>query len=257
MKMVSNIFIGIGLPFRALRFFFKQPGYWRYAWVSMILNTILYILLFYLLFYFVLPWVNSWFPAHTTNAFMSYLYAFIDFIVKFLVIVTFFLLFVLAFNTIFFAVAAPFLDGLSLKIEKNVYGYVPAKAGIKGVVTGSYISIKNGVWLTAASLFWTLALFPLNFIIPVVGFVPGMLVGSYFLGLSFIIYSAEHRRITKREMKDALNGNRSCILGFGLSMYWILFVPFTAILFIPAAVAGGTMLYNEHCDKRFLCQNKQ
>jgi CysZ protein len=247
--MISNLVIGIAMPFRALRFLFRQPGYWRYASVSMILNAILYIILFYLLFYFVLPWVNSWFPAHTGSEFMSYLYAFCAFIIKLLVIVTFFLLFILAFNTLFFAVAAPFLDGLSLKIEKNVYNYVPAKAGIKGVVTGSYISIKNGIWLTAMSLFWTIVLFPLNFIIPVVGFVPGMLAGAYFLGLSFIIYSAEHRRITKRELKIALSGSRSCILGFGLSMYWILFVPFTAILFIPAAVAGGTMLYNEHCDK--------
>ena len=247
--MITKLFIGIALPFRALRFMFKQPGYWKYALVSMILNTVLYILLFYLLFYFVLPWVNSWFPAHTANTFMSYLYAFCDFILKSLAVVTFFLLFVLAFNTIFFAIAAPFLDGLSLKIEKNVYGYIPAKAGIKGVVTGSYISIKNGIWLTVATLFWTLLLFPLNFIIPVIGFVPGMLVGSYFLGLSFIIYSAEHRRITKVELKNALRGNRTFILGLGLSMYWILFVPFTAIFFIPAAVAGGTMLYNEHCDK--------
>ena len=249
LKMISNLFIGTIMPFRALRFLFKEKGYWKHALVSMILNTVLYILLFYLLFYFVFPMINSWFPAHTANTFMSYLYVFCDFIVKFLAVITFFLLFVLAFNTIFFAVAAPFLDGLSLKIEKNVYDYVPAKLGLKGVVSGSYISIKNGIWLTLASLFWTLILFPLNFIIPVVGFIPGMLVGSYFLGLSFIIYSVEHRRMTKREMKDALRGSRSCILGFGLSMYWILFVPFTAILFIPAAVAAGTMLYNEHCEK--------
>jgi CysZ protein len=248
-KIISSLFIGIALPFRALKFLFKEKGYWKHALVSMILNTVIYVLLFYLLFSFVLPLINSWFPAHTANVFMSYLYAFCDFIVKFLAIITFFLLFVLVFNTIFFAVAAPFLDGLSLKIEKNVYAYIPPKAGIKGIVTGSYISIKNGIWLTVASLFWTLILFPLNFIIPVIGFIPGMLVGSYFLGLSFIIYSAEHRRITKRELKDALKGSRSCILGFGLSMYWILFVPFTAILFIPAAVAAGTMLYNEHCGK--------
>ena len=252
MKMISSLLAGLALPFRALRFMCKQPKYWKYASVSMALNTLLYILLFYLLFSFVLPWVHSWFPAHTSNEFMSYLYAFCDFIVKVLVVVTFFLLFVLAFNSIFFAVASPFLDGLSLKIEKNIYDYIPAKVGIKGAVKGAYISIWNGVWMTVVSLLWTIVLFPLNFLIPLVGFVPGMLVGSYFLGLSFIIYSAEHRRITKRELKESLKGGRSCILGFGLSMYWILFVPFTAILFIPVAVAAGTMLYNERCGKRMI-----
>jgi CysZ protein len=250
MDFFSSLFIGIALPFRALNFLFKHPKYWKYTFVSMILNAALYVLLFYLLFSFVIPWVSSWFPAHTTNEFMSYLYAFCDFIVNFLVIITFFLLFVLVFNAMFFAVAAPFLDGLSLKIEKNLYDYIPEKAGIKGAITGSYISIKNGIWLTIATLFWTLILFPLNFIIPVVGFVPGMLIGSYFLGLSFIIYSVEHRKITKREMKNALRGNRAHVLGFGLCMYWVLFIPFTAILFIPAAVVGGTMLYNEHCGNK-------
>ncbi len=247
MKFISNLVLGIALPFRALRFLFQKPKYWRYATVSIILNIILYVLMFYLLFAFVLPWVNSWFPGHSANEFMAYIYAFVDFIVKFLIVITFFLIFVLVFNTIFFAVAAPFLDNLSLKIEENIYEFKPKKAGLKGLVKGSVISIKNGIWLTVASMIWTIILFPLNFMIPVVGFIPGMLVGAYFLGLSFIIYSAEHRMITKKELKEKIRGSRSYILGFGLSMYWILFVPFTAIFFIPAAVVGGTMLYNENC----------
>ena len=245
MKIFSNLFAGTALPFKALKFLFKQPGYWKHALIPMLLNAALYVLLFYLLFHFVLPWVNSWFPTHSHSTFMSYLYGFCNFVVKFLITVTYFLVFVLTFNTMFFAITAPFLDGLSLKIEKDVYDYVPPKAGIKGAVTGSYISIKNGIWLTVATLFWTLLLFPLNFVIPVVGFLPGMLAASYFLGLSFIIYSAEHRRITKRELKEAIKGNRFCILGFGLSMYCILLVPFAAIIFIPTAVVAGTMLYNE------------
>lgn len=249
MKMFSSFFVGLRLPFKGLRILFKHPKYWKYASFSMVLNTLLYVLMFYLLFHFVLPWVNSWLPASSTYHVLVYLYAFIRFVIKFMVVVTFFLLFILFFNTIFFTVASPFLDGLSLKVEKEIYNYIPAKAGLKTAIKGCYVSIENGVWLTVASLFWTIVLFPLNLIIPVVGFVPGMLAGGYLLGLSFIIYSVEHRRITKKEFKKALKGNRTLILGLGLAMYWVLFIPFTAIFFIPSAVIAGTILYNEHCNK--------
>jgi len=250
MNIISDFFYGIGLPFRALKFMFKQSKYWRYASVSIIINIILYIVMFYLLFHFVIPLVDSWFPAHSSNEFLVYLYKFIEFVIKFIIVATFIIMFVLVFNTLFFSIASPFLDILSLKIEDDFYNYIPAKAGIKAVVRGCYISVKNGIWLNFMTIFWAIVLFPLNFIIPIVGFLPGMLVASYFLGLSFIIYSAEHRRITKKEFKHEIKGSRMSILGLGLVMYWILFVPFTAILFIPASVVAGTMLYNEKCENR-------
>ncbi len=236
------------LPFEGVKILFSKTKYLKYAWISALLNLLLYAFILYILFYFFFPWVNSWFPAHTTSGFLSFLYHFFEYIIKIIISLTLLVISVLLFNTIFFAISAPYLDGLSQAIEKDFFGFAPGSSGISSFAKSCYISIKNGIRLNLLTIFWAVLLFPLNFIIPIVGFLPGMLVGSYFIGLSFIIFSAEHRMLDKKEFKKKLSGNRIGVLGFGLIMYLILFIPFSAVIFIPGAVIGGALLYNEEIE---------
>lgn len=236
------------LPFEGVKILFSKTKYLKYAWVSALLNAVLYASVLYLLFWFVFPWVNSWFPAHTSSGWLSFLYHSVEYVIKTIISLTLLVILVLLFNTIFFALSAPYLDGLSLSIEKDFFGFTPASSGITNFAKSCYISIKNGIRLNVYAIFWALIFFPLNFIIPVVGFLPGMLASAYFLGLSFITFSAEHRLLNKKEFKKKLSGNRLKVLFFGLMMYLILFVPFSAIIFIPGAVIGGALLYNDEIE---------
>ncbi len=248
MKSSIAFFYGMKTPFEGVKILFSKAKYLKYAWVSALLNAVLYAFILYLLFYHVFPWVNSWFPAHTASGWLSFLYHSIEYIIKTIISLTFLVISVILFNTVFFALSAPYLDGLSLAVEKDYFGFTPGLSGVSGFAKACYVSIKNGIRLNILTIFWAVILFPLNFIIPVVGFLPGMLVGSYFLGLSFIIFSAEHRLLGKKELKDRLSGNRLGVLGLGLMMYLILFIPFSAIFFIPGAVIGGALLYNEKIE---------
>ena len=236
------------LLFSGVKILFSRASYFKYVWFSALLNMALYLVLIYLLGHFIYPWIDSLFPSHPGSGFLLYLYKIIEFVIKIIISLSFLVISILIFNTIFFAVSAPYLDGLSLAIEKDYFNFMPKEGGVGSFAKSCLISVKNGIRLNVLTLFWAIVLFPLNFIIPVVGFLPGMLVSSYFLGLSFVIFCAEHRMLDKKEFSKKISGHRLKILSFGMTIYLILFVPFSAIIFIPAAIISGTILYNSEID---------
>lgn len=247
--MFSNFFTGVNKVFEGLKVLKQNHQYWRYAKVSIILNIVFYAILFFLLFHYLIPYLDSLFPGSANN-YLSALISIIKWIINILIVVTILFLSALFFNTIFFAITSPYLDGLSLLAEKEIYNFIPHGKGVKHAIRGYYISIWNGIWLNFLTIFWVIILFPFNFIFPILGFLPGTLAGAYFLGMSFLIYSAEHRMLSRKDFQKIIKGKRMSILGFGLIVYIILLIPFTAAILIPAAVLGGTMLYNEHFDKQ-------
>ena len=248
MTAIKHFFIGMHKLFEGIKVLKQEHKYWKYAKVSMMLNIIFYIIIFFLLFRYLLPMLDSFFPA-TANSYLSAIFSIFKWFLNFIIIVTTLFLSALLFNTVFFAITSPYLDGLSSLVEKDIYGFIPTQGkGIKHTVHSYYMSVWNGIWLNFLTIFWVIILFPLNFIIPVFGFLPGTLTGSYFLGMSFLIYSAEHRRLTRQEFKEKINGKRMYILGFGFIAYIILLIPFAAAILIPGGVLGATMLYNEYFD---------
>jgi CysZ protein len=250
MKLAQDFVSGMGKPFEGVKILFGNSKYFKYVWVSALLNMILYLLVLYLIFYFIFPWINSLFSAYVSSGFLSFIYSTIECLMKILIFLTLLVLFVLLFNIIFFAISAPYLDGLSTAIEKDFFGFTSPSSGIKSFPKACYISIRNGMRLNFLALLWTILLFPLNFMIPIFGFLPGMLVSSYFLGLSFLIFCAEHRFLNKKEFSSKLNGHRATVFGFGLTMYGILFIPFSAAIFIPGGVIGATLLYNDKIEQK-------
>ncbi len=252
MKLAQDFVSGMVKPFEGVKILFGSSRYFKYVWVSSLLNMIFYLLTLYLIFYFVFPWINALFPAHVSSGFLSLIYLTIEWLMKIFIFMTLLVLFVLLFNIIFFAITAPYLDGLSTAIEKDFFGFIPPSSGIKGFTKACYLSVRNGIRLNFLALLWTILFFPLNFIIPVLGFLPGMLVSSYFLGLSFLIFCAEHRSLNRKEFSSKLNGHTMTVLGFGLTMYGILFIPFSAAIFIPGGIIGATLLYNEKIEQHAL-----
>jgi CysZ protein len=248
MNFFKELGIGAGTVFKAVGLL-KQKRYLKHALVSMIFNVIAYIIIFYLIFYYINPLINSIFPHQISNAWLYYLAKIADYLIKIVTYLIFVVILIFSFNSLFFAIAAPYLDFLVTSVEKNLYNYSVERNGVKGVVKSCYNSFWNGIWLTVKSIFWTLLFFPLTFIIPVVGFLPSTLVLSYYFGLSFLIYSAEHRNYSLKELKKVMRGNKVKTLGMGLVVYFVMFIPFAAIIFVPAGIIAGTMLYNEYIEK--------
>ena len=226
--MFTDFIYGMHIPFKALKLFIKERKYWRYLAGTILINTIVYILLGAAFIHYILPLADHMLPSSThTAGFLSYLYSILDIILKIIFTLIAFILFIITFNACFFITASPVLERLTLQFEKERYCFTPEDAGIKQMMREYWMSLWNGLWLNFLAIFWTIILFPLAFIIPVIGFLPATLASAYFFGLSFLTFSAEHRNLSRKEFRKILKGNRMKILGFGIIVYFVLLIPFT------------------------------
>jgi len=85
-----------------------------------------------------------------------------------------------------------------------------------------------------------------------IGFVPiagqivapvlGALVGGWFIALELSTFALEARGLRLRDRRRMLRGNRATTLGFGVLAYLLFLVPGGAVVTMPAAVAGATLL---------------
>jgi len=115
---------------------------------------------------------------------------------------------------------------------------------------GILLGVKNSIILAVITLFWTLVFFVGNFILPGICAVIGFMVIGYYYGISFLVYSAELRLIPYGKLRAIVKGYKMEVLGFGAVCYTFIVIPFVAVVFLPIAVVGGTMLYNEFLDRQ-------
>ncbi len=153
------------------------------------------------------------------------------------------LLAVYSFVAVTLAVGDPFYERIWRRVEERL-GDAPAE-------------VDEPFWRSALANAWTairllaltasvgLVLFACGFI-PVVGQVvvpvAGALLGGWFLTLELTGFAFEARRVPLRIRRRMLGARRASTLGFGVLTYLTFLVPFAAVVIMPAAVAGATML---------------
>lgn len=153
---------------------------------------------------------------------------------------------VVTFTGVTLAVGDPFYESLSGRVEDAAGGRPPqvrvplvrqvgravADAVIVGSVTGLF-----------ALLFFVLGFLPLvgQTVVPVVA----ALVSGNFLAFELTSIPLGRRGLRRRERFALLRRGRAAALGFGASVFVAFLVPFGAVLTMPGAVAGGTLLARE------------
>jgi uncharacterized protein involved in cysteine biosynthesis len=78
-------------------------------------------------------------------------------------------------------------------------------------------------------------------VVPVVA----ALVSGYFLTLELTSIALERRGLRRRERFALLRRDRALSVGFGASVFVVFLIPLGAVLAMPGAVAGGTLLARE------------
>jgi CysZ protein len=101
---------------------------------------------------------------------------------------------------------------------------------------------KLGAWAIVMG-----PLFVLSFVVPVVGQIIYSVFGFFFtaayFSIDYVDWPAARRNRGIAYRFSLLRENFLPMLGFGSGVWLFLFVPLLNLLFMPAAVAGGTLLF--------------
>lgn len=250
MKQGRDFVIGAAALFRGFKLFLTNPRYWHYVIWPFFFSIILYIAGFWLYFSYLHPLLTGLLPdPEACSEWLKWLLYPLRCLVDIALVLFGVMLTLLTITVLYSALAAPFFDRLALTMEKDCFAFAPPELSRTRAALYFGGSILNALILNLETLFWAVLLFPLGFLIPYLGMIIYILVVAYFFGLSFLQYSAEHRAMSRTDFKQSLNGNRMKVLGFGTAAYFLLYFPLLAILLLPAAVAGGVVLFNDSFER--------
>ncbi len=253
-NFIARFFRGLSYPFAALRFI-RQHGLWGLAVVPAVVNIVLFVAVVAVLIWLVGPWLSGLAASLAPSAATGFWAAVGGFFAKFLAVLLWILVpvAVVAVSAIVIvligqAVASPFLDALSEKVEALVLKTPETKVEVGRVLRSVSVAIADIIWTV---LFWVAVNLPLLLInlVPIIGSAANavlsfcftaLLLAQEFVGLSltrqFVSYPGRWRVIW---------ANRGICLGFGSATMLLLVVPGLNLILLPLATVGGTLLY---CD---------
>jgi len=153
------------------------------------------------------------------------------------------LLFVYAFVTVTSVVGQPFFEHISHRVDARL-GPVP-EAPEWPWWRNAWRGVGEGARLLLLTVPLPLSLLLLG-LVPVAGtaasWILGALVGGWFVALEFTAIPFERRGMVLRDRRRLLAVRRARTLGFGAMAFIMSAVPPVAVLTMPSAVAGGTIL---------------
>lgn len=149
----------------------------------------------------------------------------------------------LAFTAVVLTVGDPFYERISRRVEERL-GEAPEERD-EPVLRGLLRAAGDGAVLLLVSvvvglLSFLLGLVPL--VGPALGVAFGAVVGGWFLAVELTGTPFEARGLRLRERRRTLGASRARALGFGVATWLLFLVPFGAVVAMPAAVGGATVL---------------
>lgn len=229
---------GLDCFFAGFRAIFS-PGLKRYVVIPFLINLLLFSGLVYYAYSVVDGWIGgmiSWVP---------------DFLVEYLAWFLWPLFFITLLGFLFYGftilaniVAAPFNAVLAVQVEKRERGGHSGSADITW-----YQVLPRTLGRELAKIMYYLPRLvglilislvpPINLVAPFLW----VLFGAWMMTIQYADYAADNNGLTFQELKISMSRNRSQSFSFGIAVYLMMAVPFVNLIVIPAAVAGGTILW--------------
>jgi CysZ protein len=153
---------------------------------------------------------------------------------------------IVTFAGVTLAVGAPFYESIAGRVEQDTGGLPPETQVplLRQLTRGIGDAVVVGLMTTGfAVVFFVLGFLPAigQTVMPVVA----ACVSGYFLTLEMTSIALERRGFGRRERFALLRRNRALVVGFGAAVFVVFLIPLGAVLAMPAAVAGGTLLARE------------
>ncbi|MEU4687232.1 EI24 domain-containing protein [Actinoplanes sp. NPDC023714] len=239
---------GAGLLGRGLGLILRSPRLLLLGLVPALLSGILYIVLLVLLIRF-LPDLSeqaTWFADGWTAWLRDVVQVFAGAGILGLSV----LLGILTFTAVTLLIGDPFYETISGRIEER-FGGVPDEVQV-GLLESLRRSLVDSLRLIGIGVLVAIPLFFLG-LLPFVGqtVIPviGGAVGGWLLALELTGVPFQRRGQRLRHRRAVLGGNKPLTLGFGVAVFLVFLIPLGAILFMPAAIAGATLLARRSLGK--------
>jgi CysZ protein len=143
--------------------------------------------------------------------------------------------------------AAPFHEALSHAVELIRCGTSPDSSSLALLLRDVLRSIQLAVAKLVIYVALMLPLWIGSLLVPGVGAIvasgAGFAITIAFLALDHLDWAAARHGLRARDRIGFLRAHPAALAGFGLGVWVLLFVPIINLLLMPAAVAGGTLLF--------------
>lgn len=242
----------MALP-RGLLFLVKNPRLWPLSALPLLINLILYSAMAYVAVVHLLPWLVD---ALTPTAFPGFLAKFGDTLIRIVraIVYVFCVILMVVLGAVSFTgvgtvLAAPFNDFLSEAVE-GVLRHQPSQRPftLGNLMEDLARTVLAAAWKSAIVLVTFVVTLPM-LLIPVVGAVLytvlNGVVATWFMALEYVDLPMGRAGWTLPCRRRWAGQRRSALFGFGGAVYLTMLVPLLNFLLMPAAVAGGTMLFVE------------
>ncbi|WP_433464322.1 EI24 domain-containing protein [Spirillospora sp. CA-128828] len=240
----KDLFNGVGYLLRGIGWVARHPAQWLFGLIPALIVLALYAAaLVYLAFEiddlagWVTQFADGWADAARTSARVVAGIALYG-SALFLALIT--------FTAVTLLVGDPFYEAIAVRVEES-QGGAPPEPDVPLIVQIGR-AIKDTVILGAVALMFAVVFFACGFL-PVVGqtVVPviAALVSGYFLAGELTSIALERRGLRRRERFARLKADRPLVVGFGAATVVVFLIPLGAVLAMPGAVAGATLLARE------------
>ncbi|MGX1976497.1 EI24 domain-containing protein [Streptomyces kronopolitis] len=153
---------------------------------------------------------------------------------------------VLTFTAVTLLIGDPFYESLSRAVEESE-GHCPPDPD-RPLWQEVWIALRDSVHVLLRAAGFGVLLFVLGFVpflgqtvIPAVGFC----VSGFFLAVELTSVAMQRRGVPVRERLRLLRGRKGLAVGFGTPVVLLFLIPFVAVVLMPGAVAGATLLVRD------------
>jgi CysZ protein len=143
-------------------------------------------------------------------------------------------------------VAAPFNDALSEAVELILTGEPAPAFSFSRMLADIVRTLRLELLKVLVYLAVVGPMFVASFVIPGLGQVislVGLALTAAYLGIDYVDWPAARRNWSVRDRVAFARRQLPAVVGFGTGVWVLLFIPLVNLFFMPAAVAGGTMLF--------------
>jgi CysZ protein len=236
-----DFFSGVGFLLRGIGMYARNPRLMLLGLIPAVISGVLLLAAFVAMIVFVddvvalaTPFADNWSSAVRQAT---------RFVVMLAVAAVWVVLSFLAFAALTLIIGQPFYEAISKRVEDQL-------GGVPGEIDVSFWrslprSIADSMRLLITTALFGILIFGTG-LIPLAGEVVApvlaALLGGWVLALELSSVPFERRGMRFRERRRVLRSRRAMALGFGVATFACFLIPLGAVLVMPAAVAGATLL---------------